>query len=42
MEKEVVARWGGDAAILEEGFLPAPIVLLKHMGSVGLTPAEAM
>lgn len=42
---DLVTRWGGDKAVMHEGFVAVPTAFLKYLatlGGFGLTPAEAL
>jgi hypothetical protein len=42
--RDVVTRWGGDSALLVDGFVAVPTVFLKHFSELNpsLTPTEAL
>ena len=42
---DIVKRWGGDKAVMHEGFVAVPTAFLMYLpslGEYGLTPAEAL
>src|SRR5690349_9001851 len=42
LDRAVVTRWGGNAIVLSEGFLPVPRNFLLYAGELGLTASETL